>query len=311
MIGDEHYTKKRWHSCSSLCAACKCPRYYFYTAGCRLGSSEQIPAMEYGTAMHLALPYCHKGDIGGAMAAFVSHWRPLGYTEDPKRNELRALATLKEFTRSHFGSNSIYEILPPPPGTTPSEKRSDDEIAFAIDVGLDLPLVGIIDALGRHRDLGTLFAIEYKTTSELSTRFMNSFTMSPQALIYWLAISMQVDEEVGGTIIEGLLTAKATTRVQSLPLHFRVHQAEEIIAWIKVIDGRIKTWEAQREWPKDFSGCNSYPLFHMPGYPCEYQMLCSVEDWTPLKGFYKVNEERPFPLQGVQSEPNKEAKSSG
>jgi len=57
---------------------------------------------------------------------------------------------------------------------------SDMEVPFALDIGLAVPLVGRVDCLGLHRDTREPWGIEWKTTSELSTRFLEGFTFNPQ-----------------------------------------------------------------------------------------------------------------------------------
>jgi hypothetical protein len=211
--GLQYYKPREWLSISSLVSFARCPRKFFYGSGCRLISYTEKAALDFGTAIHKGFPECLVGEHGTklprAMSGFMSCWRQ--ELDDEKRNVARAQAMFNDVILTHY--NSIYKLLPPPAGVLSIEDKVNDyEIPFAIDIGLDVPLVGRIDGWGSHRDTNELWAIELKTSSELSPRFLDSFQLNPQPLCYTLALKQLTGEKVRGCMIEGLSVSRSTPR---------------------------------------------------------------------------------------------------
>ena len=298
MIGFEHYRKREWLSVSALLDFSRCPRRFFYK-NCGLSKEFEHPALSFGTAIHKAFPLVITQGLEAGVAAFDSVWDKS--LEDPKnrayksRNRLRAILMLTEVYRTHCVSPSIYELLPPPSSSINLDDNvSDYEVAFAVDIGLPIPLVGRIDSMVRHKDTGELWALELKTASEVSSRYLEGFEGSPQVLAYTLAIKT-MEASARGTFIEALLVSATRTLVQIQPVYVHDHQLESFVKWAQYVGGMILKMEEQENFPTDFSGCYPYPQFGMPGYFCDYKNLCHLgEDWTNYKDLFVVRDHRPF-----------------
>lgn len=251
--------------------------------------------------MHAGFCYCYSMEtISLALEAFNKIWIPFG-EEDDKRNKDRAKAMFTDLARTMGTGRALYKILPPI-GVEIEDKVSKDEVAFAIDVDMDVPFVGKIDALGEHRSTKDLWGIEYKTASELSDRLLSGFMLNPQILCYTLALSTYTDRNVRGVIIVGLFVGKRQVKTVVYPVYVDAHVLKRVPLWIRHQHEKIRACEATGEWPQEFSLCNPYSCFGMPGYTCEYQALCLQEDWTDLISMFQIAEERPFVIKKKESE---------
>jgi hypothetical protein len=294
--GLEHYKKRQWLSISSLVSFSRCPRQYFYGSGCRLESPDPAPALQFGAALHRAIPQLMSGEpattLSRAIEAFDHEWD--GSLDDDKRNRASAIRMLMSFAGTHPRDRGLYELLPPPTGPwviKVPDRVSDWEIPFAVDIGLDVPLVGRIDGWGRNRDTGELWAIEYKTTSELSTRFLESFNLNPQSIGY-PAILRLSGLPVRGCIIEGLLVSKTRNESLCKPVYVEDHHIQDFIQWARWTGAQILECERRGYFPKDLSACNPYSQHGSPGFTCRYDSLCLPSDWTTLKDFYQEKKEQ-------------------
>ena len=278
---NEYYKEKEHVSISSLTSFARCPRLYFYQSGCRMKPPGTPIWFTYGTALHEAMPFCIRRDLKGAMSAFMSVWQNGDMLDDSKRNTGRALALMEEVVRQH--EDPLYVPIDPPEGRYELDSSvTMDEVAFALDIGLEKPFVGKADAVGRHRDTGTIYAIEYKTASRMSAGFLNSFGYNPQTIGYALAMSMMFDEKVDGTIMEVLGVAKTMAKVALHPVQVREQQYEEFLAWVVLQTSRIKECETLKDFPKDCSACTPYPQFGQDGFDCKFKDFCLVGDWRVL-----------------------------
>lgn len=291
MYGLEHYTPRDHVSISSLCTFARCPRKYFYDSGCRLRSLDEPIAREYGSAIHAGIPYAIRQDLDRAMTEFMIVWQYRDQEDDPKRNSTRAQVLLENVMSLH-GQNSIYKIVPPPEGGYHlDDSVSPDELAFAVDIGLDLPFVGKVDAIGQHIHTGDYYAIEYKTTSRLGAGFLSSFNYNPQTIGYAIALTLLMgDKPVAGTIIEALGVAKTKAEILLHIANVSEQQMEEFITWARRIETQIQERNTTQEWPKYCCSCTPYPQHGVQGFRCDYSSLCQVEDWTQLKELFKVKE---------------------
>jgi len=294
------YHKRTHLSISSLCAFARCPRMFFYSSGCGLSNGDH-PALAFGSGIHAALPHAFHGDLSKASQAFV---KCFGDTPmDEKRNPLSATAILEDYKTSHENSRSIYVLRQPPSNAIRLDDQvSDWEVPFALDIGLDVPLVGRIDALCTHRDTGEPWCLEWKTTSELSTRFLDGFTINPQVYGYALA-ARSYGINVRGTIVEGIRVAAPLKKskvqhVETLaqPIFISQHHLDDFLTWARWIGSQILECEKREEFPKDISACVPYPQFGQAGYQCKYQNLCLVQDWTSIASMFEVREPRPFKI---------------
>ena len=304
MTGIEHYQPRQWLSISSLVSFSRCPRKYFYSSGCRLGSPNgPHPALTFGQAIHKAHPQLLIGEdktkIERALKDFSSIWTSEvdAQAQDKKRNINVAYRMLLDFYQGHSNGRSIYELVEPPKSNLIiAEDTNDFEVPFAIDIGLRVPLVGRIDALVRHRDSKKLWALEWKTASEVSQRFLEGFQRSPQCLAYCLALRVLTQEPVEGTMVEGLLVSTSRNLTQLIPVPALDHHIENFIKWATLMGGLLLECERLKEFPQHFTGCGPYSQFGMPGFSCEFGNLCDVPDWTRLKSLYATSEDRPFIL---------------
>jgi len=282
MEGFEHYTPKEHLSPSSLCNFARCPRRFFFSNGCNLCSKAEIPAFVFGEAIHKGLPWAFRGDLDKALEEFQSVWRE--ELDDDKRNKHRARLMFWSFSTTV--PKDLFQLIPPLQQV--GEEVSQDETTFAVDVGAHLPFVGRIDAIAQHRDRDEYWAVEYKTSSQLGSTFMTGFELNPQVLSYALAVSTMTTKPVGGTLLIGLLVAKKSQNTLCLPIRIRKHLFKSTVKWIQLKAAEIYACEQAQEFPQNFSLCNPYSSFGMPGYTCEYQPLCLEENWTKLKEMFHV-----------------------
>jgi len=266
----------------------RCPRLYFYRKGCGLQELEVHQALTFGEGIHKAMPSAMRMQEASALKAFMKVWGVRDALEDPKRNSKRARAILQTFMANHRGDKALYAIIPPPPSRTPIQDMSEDEVPFAVDVGLAVPFVGKVDAVGRHRDTHEVYAVEYKTSSRFGSLFVGAFTTHPQVLGYTTALAILMEEEVVGCVVEALLVAKVKTDTLTLPFTIQDHQVVSFLEWLEGVVEGVQRCEDCGCWPKDVSACTSLPCHGMPGFPCRYQRLCMVEDWQSLKDMYRV-----------------------
>ena len=292
MTGFEHYKPKAWLSPSALTNFRRCKRYYFYAQGCRLSSPDPAPALEFGKAMHRGFPYAVKGDVATAMAEFAKDWNEEEFADD-KRHTEGAYRIFKDLVERHSGNKALYELVKPPDTRLQTDDTSEYEVPFAIDIGAHIPVFGRADGIGRHRDTGELWAIEFKTTSQLGSWFIGSFVNNPQVLIYTLAISTLTGERIRGGIIEACKVPKGRGKNESMaiPVNVDEDQIDEILNLLYRTCLEIKDCEKAENFPKDYTACTTYPQFGSPGFRCRYERLCSVPDWTIFKDFYNVRDE--------------------
>jgi len=290
-IGYEKYYKvKGYVSFSSLAAFHRCPRRFFYQA-CGLCVPEH-PAMTFGTGIHSGIPFVWRGNMENAINAFLEKW---GDTEDTeKRNKVTAIELFDKFAKSHPKGGGFYKIVPPPEGEEASEKRSDDEVSLLIDIGAGKLVFMRIDAIGEmYHDEGK-YTIEYKTTSEMGSLFIGCFLNHPQLLVYHLGLRMVLGDIAKGSIVEGFRTGKKTEVMTLPPLIPDEHVMNQFIEEMTETVERILLYEENQTFPQCRYGCTSHPCYAKAYFYCEYQHLCSVEDWTSLQDMYEVRHYEPL-----------------
>jgi len=299
--GMDLYTKKEHLSQSSACTFDRCKAKYFFASGCRFERGEAHCALKFGTAIHYAIGYAFRGDLETAMEKFREVYLD---TQDPSgvRTPAKARQMLNDFMKTHQG-HALYKGVDPPKGIDIEERVSEDEVPFAIDVGIEVPVVGRVDRLGRNSQTGALWGVEYKTSREISSRYFDNFGLCPQTWTYHLALSMLCDEPVVGVYIETLQAAKTKICTQAFPFYIEEHMDEAIMGWYRNIYAEIQECERTGEWPQSFSMCAPYSSFGIIGYPCEFRDLCKSYDWLSLApSLYEVGEERPFTIKQDSTE---------
>jgi len=295
--------KIEWFDQSSLCCYARCPRRYFFKHILSLTKPGNIhPALSFGSGIHAAFPCIHKGDQTGAYNAFMIAWleEQSPPYEDPKRNPTVALSLIQYLIERHKKGKGIYHPIDPPSTKIQIEDSvSPSEIPFAFDVGAPVPIIGRVDALARHRDTGELWGVEYKTTSQLSSFFMSSFSLSPQLLTYFIALNTMSLDDIKGMILESVLVAK--TKADSLITFNRFSEkiVSNYIKWASLTIQRALLSEEQNNWPQHFTGCNSYSSYGLAGFNCEYIDLCQAEDYESLLGLFEVRPWKPYSLSNL------------
>ena len=298
----KNYKPKPHLSPTSAINFARCPRLYFYKNGCNLRTSDITPIpLTFGSAIHAGLPLAYD-DLDGALSAFHSVWQD---TEgDEKRNPRRAELMFANFYQFHQRHN-VYTVLETPHDENYElvSRVSPVEQPFAFDIGTDHIVVGKIDNCGRHTASQKVFAIEYKTTSELSSRFLNSFLMNMQVFTYALALNISGTEECAGTIVEAIRVAKPlksganNTETVAYPISVPHHQHEETIKWYQGLSKGISKCERDEDFPMNQGMCNPYGAYGTCGYNCPYIELCQQEDWTDLYDAFVVEERKPFIIE--------------
>lgn len=272
----------------------RCPAAYMFSRLLGLQNQNRTTlAMDYGTDFHEAVPYCYdKNTLDTAIEIFKNKWEKRDHPFDKKRNIQCAKNSLMEFTNSHDGAMCPYEVIKFDIAATTSVTISKNEIPFLTDIGGLLPLAGRIDAPVKWKSDSSIFALDYKTSGEVSPRILANFENCPQALAYTLALSHITGKEVKGLIIELIRVSEKNT--QSL-MHMVFVQEHQIISFIRFANNtakRILECNEKQEWPRHCSGCAPYAMFGSPGYPCDYMMICNSPDPEAMYKFY--NKHEPF-----------------
>jgi hypothetical protein len=259
--------------------------------------------MSYGSAIHQVLPMLLQGSsVEEALKTFNETWT--SELDDPKRNIDRAKAVLEDFAGQHSGERSIYKLVQPPKTSIQYDRRSPYEVPFVLDLGVDRPLVGWLDGIGRHRDTGELYAIEFKTTSQKGSWFTDSLTFNPQIIGYPLALTTILDEPVRGTMVETLYVSSRETATFLKPYDVAEWQIDEFVSWARLTIKQIIAYTETGQLPKNPAACSTYPMFGTPGYVCEFGRLCHITpEWETYLETYDQCEERTFLISNEQPKP--------
>jgi len=255
--------------------------------------------LAYGTAMHFALPHCYNGTLDRALSAFKEVWDEIGHEgADDKRNLSRAEASLEVFIETHQSSICPYEVvnLGLDSSNLGCDRVSDLEVPFLVDIGGDLPLAGRIDLVVRWKTTGDIWALDFKTSSEVSGRFFKNMHNTPQANAYTLATSQLNPDESSelcqGLIVEAIRTSKTNAENQMYPVWIVEHQLESFMRLANRTAKRILECNESKMWPKSCTGCGNYAMFGQAGYYCPYKDLCDAGDWKTVVDTYR--QEEPF-----------------
>ncbi len=281
---------------TGYCAFSCCPAKYCFSSILGLRSTGPKPSLDYGTAVHCAMPFLQRGDLPGALIAFERSWSESRNEEDSKRNLSCATKMLAKWHNERFALQAIpYEIIEPPEtGLTLTEAFSDQEFAFAIDLDAPFVFAGRCDAVGREKTAKGLALVEYKTTSELSGRFNASFDLNSQLIGYSTAISILLDEDVKIVYLEALRVTSANPDNLCIP--------KFVDKWLMNAfchDFRNRALEIEKcfksgEWTQRFCGCAPYAMFGSHGYQCDFAILCQSPDWRAMVGAFTVDYWEPF-----------------
>lgn len=311
------YKTREFVTITQLATFSRCPRKDFYANGVGL---RRIPvdgesgsqALFFGTCIHKAIgAYFSSGySFAKAIEAFRLAW---GDTiGDERRNSETARMMMASFASEHPKGGGLYEPLPPPSTAikvADEDKISDWEVPFAIDVGIvhpetkkSIPLLGRIDGLCRSRMTGEVMENEYKTSYEVSDRIFSGFKRNPQIVGYTLAGRTGGYPSIRGSYVEILRSSNRQWETQIRPFDVADFELERFVNWARVMGQAVLDCEVKGNWPQWLTGCHPYSMFGIPGYICEYDPLCSVEDWSTMKNFYNVDYHVPFVLPTINGE---------
>lgn len=287
------------------CLSCfvRCPAKYLFERlmGLRQPDAPSI-APDYGTDMHRALPFCYEGsdDCHPAVTEFQRAWDARDYGEDDeKRSTLHAAASITDFAMKHAPDVCPYKILKYPISVKTYDVVSPNEVPFLIDIGGPLPAAGRIDAAVRWNADGSLWALDYKTSREISARYFKNFESSPQACFYTLALSQIANERATGLIIEAIRVSKSNVENQ---LNFTFIQDCEIESLIRLANRKATEMlelNKMKIWPKQLTSCGPYSMFEgQPGRMCQYHSICTDPDWESAAKYYcKTKPFHPFHIR--------------
>lgn len=273
----------------------RCPFSYYLSRleGYRDPNRNTI-ALDYGTAMHSALPHCFDGSTEEAKEIFANNWQDFGHEgKDDARNLDRAYKSLDAFAQVHNPSVCPFEVVDFQPADIVHKGNIDKgELPYLININGSLPLAGRIDLVVRMKENGQLWALDFKTSAEISARFWNGFHCSTQVLSYTLALSVLSDENCIGLIVEAIRTSKVNAESMKGFNFVSAHKLEQFAEFANNTSAEIVKCNEEQNWPQKCSGCATYSMFGQPGYYCDYKKVCDSVDWTSVLKY--MSKEEPF-----------------
>lgn len=252
--------------------------------------------LDYGSVMHLVLPHMYSGHPAKAVEVFNREWARYDYgEEDQKRNTALSISRIMDFVSNHSPERCPYEILHFD-FSFPTKLISKNEIPFLIDIGAMYPFCGRIDEGIFHRTLKAKFAYDFKTSSEISTRYFDGFWFSNQAVGYTLALSQLSGEKIVGIVYEAMRISKTNIENQMGFVYVSDTNIRKWIEEVKLTCARIEAANDARVWRQENTLCSSYAGFGFPCKTCEYKLLCDSPDWKDSVRYYR--RQKPFdPLE--------------
>ena len=279
---------------SSFSEVNRCPAKYMFSRlmGLIPHESSRV-ALDYGTVMHMAIPHAYK-DPKQALITFKAEWAKYPHgEEDVKRNKIRAAASITNFHEKH--QVSPYKILSFDIEAPTHDEISKNEIPFLIDIGGPLAFAGRMDAVVKWIADDSLWALDYKTASEVSPRYFKSFHNAPATIGYTLAAQHVLGLKVDGLIIEAIRTTKANPATDLELIFVQRHQIESFILQVNNKAKDILFYNESKTWFKNCAGCACYTMFGTVGYSCPYMDICNSPDWRDSAQYYdKVEPFHPF-----------------
>jgi len=306
------FRPRRWVSISSLVNFGRCPRKALYSHGLGLTSGEVMNFFTFGSAIHCGIPHAIQNDPVRAKEAFDEVWDE--EQADKKRNQSHGYALLNALSHKHRSGRGEYELIETPPEFQSIEINdpvSPWEVAFALDIGLPIPLVGRIDALVKVPSLdNTICPIDFKTDSLFLTtpeRVGETFWLSPQLIGYSIVVDMQIRGEVMPNSWAGVEIFPVKDK-KSVDSHVYFHAITEAKKNAFIQWARWKTLEflsMEKEYissgditsfPMDLGNCEAKFSHGANSFPCTYKTLCNLDDPSLGVPLFKVNPEVEFVL---------------
>lgn len=254
-------------------------------------------ALDYGTVMHAVLPYMYNADITKPFEVFKELWAKYPYGEsDPKRNTSVTQSRIIDFVGKHTEKTRTYTIEKFDFTSPATELISDNEIPFLIDIGAEHLLAGRIDNAVRLHATKSLWAYDFKTSSEISDRYYGNFWNAPQPITYTIALSQITGQPIDGLIIEAMRISKTNIETQYRQIDVSAINIRQFIQEVKLDCARINAANETGIWRQRNALCSSYSSFGSPGFTCEYKIICDADDWQDAARFYE--RKKPFnPLE--------------
>ena len=167
-----------------------------------------------------------------------------------------------------------------------------------------LPFAGRVDGLGRLKQNGKIWLVEYKTAGQFGQTFLTSFDLNSQPYGYAVALKvLYPDMDIQGCFIEALRVSKTNPACLTIPIFYEEPVIEAFIESFNLVSSRIKESYRSGEWDQNFSACAPYAQHGISGYQCPYAALCKSDDWTEYLDMWTVNRWKPFKeLSGDGSE---------
>jgi hypothetical protein len=290
------YKKLRWLSITSLVEFSRCPRKFFFNKRLRLGQEGfKAPAPTFGTALHEAIPMVIKGSsiIDGMLKVKELFPEEL---QTPDKNYDIALKLLSQTADLFNSSTPPFDLLDPPENAISIPGRSPYEVAFAVDIGLSIPLVGFIDGRVKQHVTKSIGPLEIKTASRTGNQLFESFQFNPQLICYAFVMSLLTKEPVDLAMTMVLRTTKNPI-ISIDPIYIDPDSYyDSFIEWARYQGGQILEMEKRMIFPKNIAACSTYPQFGMGSYQCYYKTLCQSQNWPDVAGHLSQGEEHPFAL---------------
>lgn len=261
---------------------------------------ESMLALDYGTVMHKVLPLMYNGETEPAINLFNDLWSKFPYgEEDKKRNTSVTRERILDFVLSHAPGQCPYEILSFP-FSAPTELISENEVPFLIDIGAEIPFVGRMDAIVKWKATKDIWCYDFKTSSEISQRYFESFWLSPQAVGYTLAAREVTGEKIQGIVIEPMRISEKNIEHQQGFVYCTEHNIRTFLDETKLTLARMNAANEFGQWRQNHALCASYSSFGFPCKTCEYKLLCDMGDnWEAGARFFERR--KPFnPLDVIE-----------
>ena len=294
--GLEYYKKRTHVSITSLTACARCPLKFFFSSGCRLEPTRPAPWFPFGEAIHGALPHALLGDMERAIEVFDFVWDST--QEDAKHSKGLALLMLNDAV-AHYRT-AWWEIAEPPQGKQDLGPRVNEyEVPWAVDLGLDVPLVGRTDWMCYTPADDELCPNELKTASQMGPSFFHGFKRNPQIIANVIAAKL-----MGCKCSKAVLTVmrKSTRRTETVsqPIGVTDLAIEQFIKWARETTINLLAAEEAGIFQPKISACTSYPEFGNAGFPCDFDQLCDFRDWTQAKQYYNIGGDKTFELHKLR-----------
>lgn len=254
-------------------------------------------ALDYGTVMHAVLPYMYDADVTKPFEVFENLWAKYPYGQsDPKRNTPLTQSRIVDFVGKHTPANGTYTIEHFAFSNPATELISDNEVPFLIDVGAEYLLAGRIDNVIRLHATNSIWAYDFKTSSEISDRYYGNFWNAPQPIVYTIALSQITDKPVDGLVLEVMRISKTKIETQYREIYVSEINIRQFLQEYKLDCARIQAANETGIWRQRNALCSSYSSFGSPGFTCEYKNICDADDWREAAEYYE--RKKPFnPLE--------------